>query len=201
MHFKNSETPFRCKVELETLQDARSTASSAARTATSVFPRKSTRSAISGRARDFIPRLVGELQALPLRQIHQNAREHPLHAAEPGEAERAGLHRLPRLSRHLRASARSAPPAQSAASGATPKEYDIYAKSVHGNALFNEHNQDVPVCVDCHTAHTIEDPFSLDYRERIPEMCSNCHARKEIVGQIRPLHGRRQDLPCPTSMA
>jgi predicted CXXCH cytochrome family protein len=63
------------------------------------------------------------------------------------------------------------------------KEYDTYAESVHGNALFNEHNQDVPVCVDCHTAHTIQDPFSLDYRERIPEMCSNCHARKEIVGK------------------
>jgi len=63
------------------------------------------------------------------------------------------------------------------------KEYDTYAKSVHGNALLNEHNQDVPVCVDCHTAHTIEDPLSMDYRERIPEMCSNCHAKKEIVGK------------------
>ncbi len=62
-------------------------------------------------------------------------------------------------------------------------EYDAYAKSVHGNALFNEHNQDVPVCADCHTAHTILDPFSLDYRERIPEMCSNCHAKEEIVGK------------------
>lgn len=63
------------------------------------------------------------------------------------------------------------------------QEYTTYARSVHGNALFNEHNQDVPVCVDCHTAHTIADPFSLDYRERIPEMCSNCHAKKEIVGK------------------
>jgi predicted CXXCH cytochrome family protein len=62
-------------------------------------------------------------------------------------------------------------------------EYDTYAKSVHGNALFNEHNQDVPVCVDCHTAHTIEDPLSMNYRERIPEMCSRCHAKKEIVGK------------------
>jgi len=63
------------------------------------------------------------------------------------------------------------------------KEYDTYAKSVHGNALFNENNQDVPVCVDCHTAHTIEDPLSMNYRERIPEMCSNCHAKKEVVGK------------------
>jgi predicted CXXCH cytochrome family protein len=63
------------------------------------------------------------------------------------------------------------------------KEYDVYASSVHGNALINEHNQDVPVCADCHTAHDIQNPFSMDYRERIPEMCSNCHARKEIVGK------------------
>jgi predicted CXXCH cytochrome family protein len=61
--------------------------------------------------------------------------------------------------------------------------YDIYAKSVHGNALFNEHNQDVPVCADCHTAHTIKDPRTLDYRERVPEMCSNCHANEAVVGK------------------
>ena len=63
------------------------------------------------------------------------------------------------------------------------QEYATYAKSVHGNALINEQNQDVPVCVDCHTAHTIEDPLSMNYRERIPEMCSACHAKKEVVGK------------------
>jgi len=61
--------------------------------------------------------------------------------------------------------------------------YDIYAKSVHGSALFNEHNQDVPVCADCHTAHAIKDPRTLDYRERVPDMCSNCHANEAIVGK------------------
>jgi predicted CXXCH cytochrome family protein len=61
--------------------------------------------------------------------------------------------------------------------------YDMYAKSVHGKALFNESNQDVPVCADCHTAHTIEDPRTLNYQERVPEMCSNCHANKAVVGK------------------
>lgn len=61
--------------------------------------------------------------------------------------------------------------------------YATYAKSVHGNALFNENNQDVPVCADCHTAHTIEDPRTLNYRERVPEKCSNCHANEAIVGK------------------
>jgi predicted CXXCH cytochrome family protein len=61
--------------------------------------------------------------------------------------------------------------------------YEIYAQSIHGNALVNENNKDVPVCVDCHTAHTIEDPFATNYRERIPEMCSACHANKAIMGK------------------
>jgi len=61
--------------------------------------------------------------------------------------------------------------------------YDIYAKSVHGSALFNENNKDVPVCVDCHTAHTIVDPRTTNYREKIPDLCSNCHANKEIMGK------------------
>lgn len=61
--------------------------------------------------------------------------------------------------------------------------YAIYSKSVHGNALFNEHNQDVPVCADCHRAHNIIDPRTFDYREKIPQMCGNCHANKELMNK------------------
>ncbi len=59
--------------------------------------------------------------------------------------------------------------------------YAIYSESVHGSALFNEHNQDVPVCIDCHRAHNIDDPRTFDYREQIPQMCGNCHANKELM--------------------
>jgi len=59
--------------------------------------------------------------------------------------------------------------------------YDIYAQSVHGKALIDEHNQDVPICVDCHKAHDIRNPLTTGYRERIPEMCGDCHANKEIM--------------------
>lgn len=59
--------------------------------------------------------------------------------------------------------------------------YSIYANSVHGKALIDENNQDVPVCIDCHTAHNIKDPLTLDYREHIPELCSNCHANKALM--------------------
>ncbi len=59
--------------------------------------------------------------------------------------------------------------------------YRTYAMSVHGSALFHEHNQDVPVCANCHLAHNIEDPRTFDYREKIPQMCGNCHANKELM--------------------
>lgn len=61
--------------------------------------------------------------------------------------------------------------------------YTIYAKSVHGKALLDERNKDVPVCIDCHMAHNIVNPLTLDYRERIPAMCSNCHANKDVMGK------------------
>ena len=61
--------------------------------------------------------------------------------------------------------------------------YEVYAKSVHGKALFDEHNQDVPVCIDCHKAHNILQAHSLDYREKIPAMCSNCHGNKVLMGK------------------
>jgi predicted CXXCH cytochrome family protein len=65
--------------------------------------------------------------------------------------------------------------------GCHPAVYEVYAKSVHGKALFDEHNQDVPVCIDCHTAHNILLPTTLDYREKIPTLCSSCHANKTIM--------------------
>jgi len=59
--------------------------------------------------------------------------------------------------------------------------YAIYAQSVHGKALLSMHNQDVPVCSDCHRAHDISDPRMADFRNDIPQMCSNCHANEELM--------------------
>lgn len=61
--------------------------------------------------------------------------------------------------------------------------YDIYAQSVHGKALIDEHIQDVPICVDCHKAHDISNPRTTEYHERIPEMCGDCHANKAIMAK------------------
>lgn len=64
-----------------------------------------------------------------------------------------------------------------------PKLYSIYATSVHGDALVNSNNQDVPICIDCHRAHDIGNPLTDDYRDDIPFMCGNCHASKAIAGK------------------
>jgi predicted CXXCH cytochrome family protein len=61
--------------------------------------------------------------------------------------------------------------------------FRTYAASVHGKALIDENNHDVPICVDCHRAHDVSNPLTLEFRENIPEMCGNCHANKEIVGK------------------
>jgi predicted CXXCH cytochrome family protein len=59
--------------------------------------------------------------------------------------------------------------------------YRIYAKSVHGKALLNNGNGDVPICSDCHSAHSIQDPRTMAYRENVPEMCGHCHANKALM--------------------
>lgn len=61
--------------------------------------------------------------------------------------------------------------------------YNAYALSVHGRALIEEDNQDVPLCTDCHKAHNIEDPRSGHFRANIPEMCAHCHANDVLMSR------------------
>lgn len=61
--------------------------------------------------------------------------------------------------------------------------YGTYVESVHGNALLSEHNQDVPVCSDCHQAHDIEDPRTVDFRNTTPEICGTCHANEKLMAR------------------
>jgi len=58
-----------------------------------------------------------------------------------------------------------------------------YAASVHGAALLGEHNPDVPVCIDCHGVHDIEDPTTTLFRVRSPKLCASCHADEALMAQ------------------
>lgn len=50
-----------------------------------------------------------------------------------------------------------------------------YASSVHGKALAEEGNPDVPTCTDCHRSHNVEDPRTAGFKLRTPELCATCH--------------------------
>jgi hypothetical protein len=61
--------------------------------------------------------------------------------------------------------------------------YQKYANSVHGKALFDENNQDVPTCINCHGVHNIEDPTTAYFRLMSPEICAKCHTDPEIMNK------------------
>jgi predicted CXXCH cytochrome family protein len=58
-----------------------------------------------------------------------------------------------------------------------------YATSMHGAALLGEDNPDVPVCIDCHGVHDIEDPTTALFRIRSPRLCAGCHADEALMNK------------------
>lgn len=61
--------------------------------------------------------------------------------------------------------------------------YTEYKDSVHGTALIEEDNPDVPVCTDCHGVHAIHDPRTEIFRIETPELCAGCHADEELMAK------------------
>jgi hypothetical protein len=53
--------------------------------------------------------------------------------------------------------------------------YAEYKDSVHGSALIDQGNLDVPTCIDCHGIHNIEDPTTAAFRLNSPLLCAGCH--------------------------
>ena len=60
-------------------------------------------------------------------------------------------------------------------------KYEQYKASVHGKALTDEGNVDVPTCTDCHGVHQISDPTTATFRNNIPALCADCHDNPEIM--------------------
>jgi predicted CXXCH cytochrome family protein len=59
----------------------------------------------------------------------------------------------------------------------------MYTRSVHGKALVDSNNQDVPVCTDCHRSHDIAAAKDRAWQLRSPNMCGRCHADKKLMGK------------------
>jgi Zn-finger protein len=61
--------------------------------------------------------------------------------------------------------------------------YQTYAKSVHGRALVEDDNQDVPACADCHTHHQVQSPATAKFRLGSPETCVRCHGNAQLMAK------------------
>lgn len=61
--------------------------------------------------------------------------------------------------------------------------YEKYLTSVHGSALFEESNLDVPTCIDCHGVHDIEDPRTTQFRLASPRLCAGCHTDEGLMAE------------------
>jgi predicted CXXCH cytochrome family protein len=61
--------------------------------------------------------------------------------------------------------------------------YDVYKNSVHGAALLEEGNTDVPTCSDCHENHNNTGPDDPGYVLFSPEICADCHADEELMAK------------------
>jgi predicted CXXCH cytochrome family protein len=56
-----------------------------------------------------------------------------------------------------------------------------YLSSVHGKALIEQGNDDVPICTDCHHAHNISNPLSASWHLAIPQLCARCHTSTALM--------------------
>ena len=61
--------------------------------------------------------------------------------------------------------------------------FETYSDSVHGKALLEEHNPDVPTCTDCHGVHTIVKPTTVSFRAHSPELCGKCHGDESLMSK------------------
>ena len=59
----------------------------------------------------------------------------------------------------------------------------VYETSVHGEALAQNSNEDVPTCIDCHGVHNISDPTTNLWRVNSPLICAECHADEELMAK------------------
>ena len=59
--------------------------------------------------------------------------------------------------------------------------FNEYSQSVHGEALLEESNPDVPTCIECHGVHNLTDPKTNLFRVQSPELCATCHANDDLM--------------------
>lgn len=61
--------------------------------------------------------------------------------------------------------------------------YSSYKASVHGKALLEEQNTDVPTCLNCHGVHNVKGPRDSSFRDDSITTCGGCHADKQLMAK------------------
>jgi len=61
------------------------------------------------------------------------------------------------------------------------EQYSKYQQSVHGAAITEEGNPDVPSCTSCHGVHNIVRAESPSFRLRSVDVCGSCHGDAELM--------------------
>jgi hypothetical protein len=63
------------------------------------------------------------------------------------------------------------------------EQFDAYRASVHGKALLERGDHEMPACVDCHGIHAMGQASTPAFRKQSPYMCAGCHADKELMAR------------------
>ena len=61
--------------------------------------------------------------------------------------------------------------------------YTTYASSVHGAALAENANPDVPICGDCHGTHVVKGPDQANFRVDSIATCGKCHGDQLLMSK------------------
>ncbi|HLO30352.1 MAG TPA: cytochrome c3 family protein [Anaerolineales bacterium] len=61
--------------------------------------------------------------------------------------------------------------------------FDAYTGSVHGAALLENNDPNVPTCIDCHGVHNIQNPTTNTFRNSVPFLCAKCHTNETLMKQ------------------
>jgi predicted CXXCH cytochrome family protein len=71
--------------------------------------------------------------------------------------------------------------------------FEMYRGSFHGDLVFGESSGEAPVCADCHEAHNIVPPDSLEFRSQIDGLCAQCH-EDAFQTYLDSYHGKASSL-------
>ena len=70
--------------------------------------------------------------------------------------------------------------------------YELFTASVHSTEVTHT-NKELPVCADCHSAHSIERTDLSDFRLHIMDQCGRCH-RDITASYFETFHGKVSKL-------